>query len=174
MNLSEYRKLLKEHHICRDCKEQDAYTLAGRTYCAECAEKMAEGARKRRARDGGEKNRIACQKWKQKNIEEHKCIYCGRQLPDDYRYKACNYCHIKLRRYDEEYRRKKGVITWGMRTSSEYCFQCAKNKPLAGKRLCKECYENKLKTCIPQFEECAEKGREIIRKELNRLFLKNG
>ena len=39
MTESEYRAKLKANHICRDCKKTDAYTLAGRTYCAECAEK---------------------------------------------------------------------------------------------------------------------------------------
>lgn len=55
MELADYRKLLKKHHICRDCKKQDAYTLAGRTYCAECAQKQAEAKRNEYARDGGKK-----------------------------------------------------------------------------------------------------------------------
>lgn len=173
MELADYRKLLKKHHICRDCKKQDAYTLAGRTYCAECAQKQAEAKRNEYARDRGKKNRIACQKWKQKNEEEHKCSYCGKQLPDDCKYKTCNYCRIKMRRYNKEYRRKKGSISWEMRMSSDYCFQCAKNKPLEGKRLCKECYEKKLEISMPYFETNAEKGREIVRQELNKLFPKN-
>lgn len=55
MNRNEYNKLLKEHHICPRCKKQDAYTLAGRYYCAECAEKSAVASRKYRVGNGGEK-----------------------------------------------------------------------------------------------------------------------
>lgn len=47
MTESEYRAKLKANHICRDCKQTDAYTLAGRTYCAECAEKMANRKKKK-------------------------------------------------------------------------------------------------------------------------------
>ena len=42
MTRVEWYHLLKERHICPSCKRQDAYTLAGRTYCMECAEKMRE------------------------------------------------------------------------------------------------------------------------------------
>ena len=49
MTESEYREKLKANHICRDCKQTDAYTLAGRTYCAECAEKMANRKREKRS-----------------------------------------------------------------------------------------------------------------------------
>lgn len=37
MTEKEYRKKLKEAHICRDCKRQDAYTLAGRKWNEEGA-----------------------------------------------------------------------------------------------------------------------------------------
>ena len=43
-----YYAMLKSHHLCTRCKTQDAYTLAGRAVCADCAEKMAEKARERR------------------------------------------------------------------------------------------------------------------------------
>ena len=59
MTESEYRAKLKANHICRDCKQTDAYTLAGRTYCAECARKW-QIAKKKKDRNP-EKN--TTQKW---------------------------------------------------------------------------------------------------------------
>lgn len=47
MERSEWYAKLKEFHLCRDCKKQDAYTLAGHTRCYECVEK----GRIRRARN---------------------------------------------------------------------------------------------------------------------------
>lgn len=173
MEVADYRKLLKQHHICCDCKKQDAYTIAGRTLCAECAEKRAEAARKKYTCDGGEKQKIATKKYREKNEKEHKCILCGKQLPNYCKYKTCDLCRRKARRRELDKLREKGTIPWDMRTSSEYCFQCAKKKPLVTGRLCKDCYGKKLETCMPQFEEMAKKGREIVRKELNKIFILN-
>lgn len=169
MTQKEYRKLLKQNHICRNCKKQDAYTLNGRTYCAECAEKNAEQKRNARKKDGGEKDRIACRKHQEKNRKEHKCVYCGRKLQEDYNYKTCVYCRAKNRKYLEQRRREAGMISWDMRCSSDICFQCGKNPPIEGKRLCKECYEKKVQTCMPIFEKMAWKGREILRSK-NKLY----
>lgn len=173
MTLQEYRKKQKKYHICRDCGNQDAFTLSGRTYCAECAAKQAAAKREQRAKDGGKKNQEACKKWRDKNIAEHKCVYCGRPLTENYKYKTCEYCRAKMRKRLEEKRRQDGVMTWDMRCSSDYCFQCGKNPPIEGGRLCEKCYEKKIKTCIPQFERMVEKGREITRKQNSRLFQKS-
>lgn len=37
--MRERRQWLREHHLCVECKKEDAYTMAGRRCCAECAEK---------------------------------------------------------------------------------------------------------------------------------------
>ena len=37
--MREYKQWLREHNFCIYCKKQDAYTLAGRAGCFECAEK---------------------------------------------------------------------------------------------------------------------------------------
>lgn len=171
MTQQEYRQKLKKYHICRECKKQDAYTLNGRTYCADCAEKIAERKRKERAKDGGLKNKIACKKWKEKNESEHRCKKCGRALADSYTYKTCEYCRAKQRERLRKRRIENGILPWDMRCNSDVCFQCGKKTPISGKRLCKECYESKLKVCMPQFEKMAEKGRDILRNQ-NKLFQK--
>ena len=74
MTESEYREKLKAHHICRDCKQTDAYTLAGRTYCAECAEKMANRKKEKRQESREEYNAQMAEYWK-KLIEEKRCLH---------------------------------------------------------------------------------------------------
>ena len=72
MTESEYRAKLKANHICRDCKQTDAYTLAGRTYCAECAEKMANRKKEKRSEYREEYNAKMAE-YREKLIEENRC-----------------------------------------------------------------------------------------------------
>lgn len=37
--MREQRQWLHAHHLCAECGQEDAYTMAGRYRCAECAEK---------------------------------------------------------------------------------------------------------------------------------------
>jgi len=37
--MRERREWLKSHHMCTECKRQDAFTLAGKAYCAECTQR---------------------------------------------------------------------------------------------------------------------------------------
>lgn len=48
MTEAEWKNALKAHHICPNCKSVDAYTMAGRRLCANCAEKDAVAHRKLR------------------------------------------------------------------------------------------------------------------------------
>jgi|GEM_PF-6220057 len=43
----ERNRLLKELKVCRACLKKDSLTEAGRSYCAECAEKGREYARRK-------------------------------------------------------------------------------------------------------------------------------
>ena len=45
---AELRALRKRLHMCRECGRQDAYTLAGRTYCADCVERDTARRREKR------------------------------------------------------------------------------------------------------------------------------
>ena len=69
MTTQEWRRKLKAAHLCRDCKKQDAYTLSGRTRCAECAEREAEAQRKRRK----EKNILFSRSKQMTKIWTHFC-----------------------------------------------------------------------------------------------------
>ena len=150
MNISEYRKLLKKHNLCRDCKKQDAYTLAGRTFCFECAEKMRLAKAEAR-KDTAKREKMLQQKREQisRYISENRCIRCGKQLANGKR--MCPTCYnlqrLALKKSRGSAPRISGVICW----------QCNKNPCMDGKRLCRECYEKK----IPISLENLKKSRGV-------------
>ena len=138
--LREWRRMLKEHHICRSCKRQDAYTLNGRTYCAECAGKGAEKQRNWREKHPGA-NAAAVKRSFEKRVAEGRCKYCGDPLPDD-GYKSCPTCRARMRKLNAEYRAAKGVNQ--PRGGNGYCWQCNRRPAQEGFRLCRECRDMKL------------------------------
>lgn len=156
MTEAEWRKRLKAAHICRDCGKQDAYTLGGRTYCADCAEKLA--AKKREFRSAN-KARVheQWQRSKAKRIERGVCIYCARHKPKPGN-KVCDICN-----YKQQAKRREKQIAEGMnwpRGANGYCWQCNKRKAVGGKHLCQECIDMKMKYLTP---EAGERGRQTQR-----------
>lgn len=147
------RALLKELHICRECGEQDAYTLNGRTVCADCAAKLAEYKRKAYSVDGGQKNHEHCKARRERLKAEHKCPYCGRDLPEGYAYITCEKCRAKMRIATAENRRKKGTSTREYRMRDGWCFSCNKRPALEGKKLCRECYDKRLPIALANLEK---------------------
>ena len=131
----ENRAMMKRLHICRGCKRQDAYTLAGRTYCAACAEKNAEDWRKRR---GDERvramNAEASRKWRESRGEL--CQHCGKRVAQAGR-TICKLCSVKM------VERKRGDANWP-RGANGYCWQCNKAPAMEGKRLCADCIKAKM------------------------------
>ena len=145
MNLSEYRQLLKKAHLCRDCKKQDAYTLNGRTYCFECAEKMR--IKKAEARSDPEKREKMLEQKRaqvQRYREQHKCTKCGRKVKAGV---MCGICRAKSRRAVKRSQnspeRIYGVICW----------QCNKNTVWGGFKLCAKCYAAKLPISLKNLEK---------------------
>lgn len=103
MTVAEYRKRLKAAHLCRECKKVDAYTLGGRTMCAECAERHAARERARRAAhiedERAHKNEYRHQQ-RQQRREAGLCSQCGRRMYDWHA--MCGRCRmIKARRSAE-------------------------------------------------------------------------
>lgn len=157
MTNSEWRKRLKAAHICRDCGKQDAYTLGGRTYCVECAEKGA--AKKRAWREANrELDGIRQKVWRGRMAESGLCVYCGKRKPEAGR-RVCKLCISKR----TEKRREKQIaegMNWP-RGENGYCWLCNKRKAVQGKRLCQPCIDNRMKNLTP---EAAARGRETQRK----------
>ena len=137
MNQQEFRALRKKAGVCRDCGREDAYTMAGRTYCAECAEK--DRRRKEMARKDPEKReRMLTQN--RKKVARHKaagiCPCCGKR-PTHPGKALCGTCLAKQRRYAYKRRHENGQRTWSERTDGHGCFLCGA-PCIPGKKLCEK------------------------------------
>lgn len=136
----EYRAMCKRLHLCVYCMKKDAYTLGGRSACYECAEKMAK-SKKVKYYSTEEARQKRCEerrKLRQRHIENHECAVCGKKLDENYRYKTCSAC----RKYNAIRQRKNDTF---MRGKFGICWQCNKEPCIEGKRVCRKCYEMKLK-----------------------------
>lgn len=134
-DMREWRAMQKKYHICIGCGEQDAYTLNGRTYCAECAAR--EAARKRETRDN-EKNRADAKSYRDMWRAEGRCTRCGHAKGDD-GHMTCPAC----RAYNHQRKVETRMANYP-RGGNGLCFQCNKRPVRDGSRLCEECYAVKL------------------------------
>ncbi len=98
MTEKEYRHKLKQAHLCRDCKKQDAYTLGGRTYCFDCAEKQRLYKAEMRKDPVKRVRMLEQHRAMQMRYEQaHRCKLCGKSLPKDYKFKTCGLCRTRQR-----------------------------------------------------------------------------
>lgn len=98
----EYAKTLKRLHLCQRCKKKDAYTMAGRSCCAECS---AKNAKRVYSQTYSTPEQIAKTKAKRKEVylkhlNGHECTRCGKSLPAGYYFTRCEKCKSeeKMRR----------------------------------------------------------------------------
>lgn len=140
-----YREKLKSLHLCLWCKQQDAFTLNGRSYCAECAEKLAQAKYNKTYRnETTRQNRKEARKaLRLRHIENHKCSQCGTSLPENYSFKLCEKCRTKNRLRDK--------TTTFMRGQNGICWLCNKQPVIENKRLCKTCYDKELQ-CLSKIK----------------------
>lgn len=129
------RALLKKNHFCLDCRQQDAYTFSGHCYCYDCNEKRNAKAKERRKRDKSAILHDAkARYWKRR--AEYRCVGCGRELGFLDLGVYCAWCRAKRsNRWKRQYEPKRVP---GM------CYQCTKQAPMKGKKLCAECYEKNM------------------------------
>lgn len=73
--MKERRQWLKDHHMCTECGNQDAYTLNGRLRCYDCNEKHNKSNVKNVTEE--RKERIK-QYREQRHVEEF-CVRCGKR-----------------------------------------------------------------------------------------------
>ena len=136
LTVKTFRQMRKKAHICRDCGKEDAYTMVGKTYCAECTEKNRKAKEIARL----DPERKAKMLEQHKAMQEHRktnglCPICGRPVSDGHVW--CSKCRAKNRNYLYKRRHEKGQRTWDERTSGENCFLCGK-PVVEGKKLCRE------------------------------------
>ena len=135
MNLKEYRKLLKDNHLCRECKAQDAYTLNGHSRCFECSQKENERARKTRANNPEHEKKLARAR-RETALEKGLCTNCRKRTPKA-GHKQCSVCINAAN--------KKRNIERQMRIAQarylHLCSICKEEPVYKDKRVCKACYD---------------------------------
>ena len=143
ITLKAFREMRKRAHVCRDCGKQDAYTLAGRTFCYDCAEKNRKSKEKVRL-DPERKTRMLEQHRAMRERRKAKglCPMCGNPVADWH--VLCPKCRAKNRNYLYKSRHERGQLTWDERTSGETCFLCGK-PVVKGKKLCRDHMTQKIK-----------------------------
>lgn len=151
MTVKEYRELLKKRHLCRDCKTQDAYTLAGRTYCFDCAEKQRIAKEKARTDPiKREKMRRQLREHIERYRADNKCIRCGMQS-----HNGKSVCDSCLANEKTKYRTSS---RYSPRIYGVICWQCNRAPCADGKKLCQSCYEKKVKTACENLKKADMKN----------------
>ncbi len=132
----------KSQHRCKSCHGQDAYTLAGRTLCAECAEKnkVQKAAYRERNRDRLSDTNTD---WYYRMKAEHRCVKCASPVEDPKRYVTCAACRAKQRRKHAEKRIAEGANY--PRGDNGLCWLCNKRPALVDHGQCAECRELSLR-----------------------------
>lgn len=160
----------KSHHICTNCGNADA--VRGETLCPDCRElnrarglrwyhnlddeaKQAESAKKKQRRED----------WKTTG----KCQRCGHPLETWSKYKSCETCRAKMRRYYEN-NRKPETLPAVLRNSYEYCYLCCKPIDRAlNSKLCDKCRQ----ICITNLSKITPEARERANqtfREYNKIY----
>lgn len=138
----EFYEMRKRAGLCPKCGREDAYTMAGRVMCAECAEKARiKAERRRKDPDKRETMYNSVKSIKHARKADGLCPECGGK-PVDGRVR-CVSCTIKSMAYKRKCR--GGPIPRG-----EYgvCWTCNRESALPGKRLCKSCYDKACRNLI--------------------------
>lgn len=149
----EYIEKLKKYHLCVRCKKQDAYTLAGRSCCSECAEYARERYRLHSGENKEKKRKYNLAK-RQECIKNNICSRCLKRKTDT-KHKVCVVCRDALKN------KRKAQKIYSI--DDAICFRC--KNPLDGQlkvngdpsKFCSICYENVVKVTRDN-----NKGKKII------------
>lgn len=152
----------KGRNRCVSCHKQDAYTLNGRAYCYECAERARAYNQAFRDR-GGEAARAERRKREMATAREnHVCTRCGKPLPKNSKYVMCDkhraYFRVSKR---AEMEKKRGVNQGDAQNRPSYglCFFCG-HPVKAGFST----YGVRYKVCDDCYNRCAkalERAQEV-------------
>lgn len=135
MNKSRYQ-WLKEHGICVQCGQRDAFS--GYVRCPECIEKTNIASAK--CRDDKEKrikyNARGTERRKQLREErknKHLCVVCGKSLPEGYKYSECIWC--RKRRSERRRSGRDCGEAFRERIEARVCMYCGE-KIVEGYKFC--------------------------------------
>lgn len=140
MTQSEFRQKRKHAGVCVQCGREDAYTMTGRSLCADCAEYFSRKQSEYRKDPDKWAKMQACKK----DIRETRkanglCPMCGKSANSGY--VLCDSCRAKRRNYMNRYNNHPPRGEYGI------CWRCNKRESIPGKRLCPECYKKAVETC---------------------------
>lgn len=128
---------------CVRCRKQDAYTMIGKTLCADCMNKMVEANRKYR-----EKHKDEIQKQNHEKTlklkQEGKCIVCHRREAEK-GYTMCNHCRNQAKARKKKWTLNNGKLSIDQALYCGLCARCRKKPHIEGKKLCPDCYQDALK-----------------------------
>lgn len=132
----ELRKLRKK---CTKCGKTDAYTLNGRSFCDECAEKERirgrESYPKQKERHSARQRTVY-----QQRKTEGLCTRCGTKPAAEGRL-MCDICAARQKKQQIKDARRKGVISRDEARIVGICVRCMKNTAAPGSALCTACGE---------------------------------
>lgn len=135
----EWYHMKKAAGVCTKCRREDAYTMAGRSLCAECAQYGREiMAKMWRDPSGAAKERHR-QRDAHRRDERRMaglCTLCGKEVETPYT--RCPNCRAKIRARKERKRREAGIMPRG---ENGRCYLCNKAPALPGRRLCQACHD---------------------------------
>lgn len=123
----------KSMQQCVQCGKQDAFTLNGHTYCADCTEWRREYYQKKKPevlKRTHEYKAARTRTLREKGI----CTTCGKRKVTP-PYATCDRCRAKSRGKDRAKRE------WYMNDTT-LCSKCHKRPHLEGKKMCAECAES--------------------------------
>ena len=161
-NLHDWRRQLKAHNMCIDCKKVDAYTLNGRARCFDCAEKYARKCRERRSEDrdaANQAHRALRDRWR----ETGRCVNCGHEKPSYDHHMVCMPCRVKM--YNLKKRQREARDDWFPRGTPGRCWFCLQ-PVMEGKKVCKKCYDARM----PSLEKAREAARANNAKHIWRAY----
>ena len=142
------RKFYLGINICPICKKRKIEP--NKKMCYECAGKRQDEYYEKCIK---EKKKLANREYKTRIAKERRengvCYRCGKHKVADGG--LCQYCKAKQKRYRDAVRKDIPRSEW---TSYGRCYCCGKQEQYDGHKVCKDCYEKRLKT-IPSMLENA-------------------
>lgn len=151
----EFYNMRKRAGVCPKCGELDAFTMAGRVLCADCAERAKVNME--RMRNDPEKRSAMCKsvkKLKQSRKDAGLCPDCGGNPMQGH--VKCVACVRRDRSYKRKYR-------GGTKPRGQYgiCWTCNKKQVIPDKRLCQECYDKLIKNNFIRYGKSAQSSPYI-------------
>lgn len=156
-NRSEYEKQLREVHRilnrCTECGKRDAYVMAGRALCSNCAEKERTWKAISRRRNPEHYSQLLKDDYERAKAN-HKCVRCRRPLPPDRQAVTCQRCNqLSSQRRRERLASDSNYLTKAEKIAANptLCVRCLKKPRYRDYKLCESCYHFAI--------VAAEKGR---------------